>query len=219
MPADAEEHARHDAERHDDEADAKERIEARDERVDRQQRRKEVVEQHAGQHIGDRDAREVREQSRGARHEHRTDKHEEHDGEHAHDEEHRAPHVVADDLRDALAILAQRDHAREIVVHAAGEDRAEDDPEIDARPPDRTAERAEDWAEAGDVEELDHEDLPGRQRDVVDAVVMAERRRRTIRRPEDVLDDLAVDEIPNDECTERKKKCCHISFTSCFFVV
>ena len=204
VAADAEQHASHDAERHDDEAGAEQRIETSDQRVNRQQRREEVIEQHARQHVLDGDARELRDEAGRACHEDGTDEHEQHDGEHAHDEEHHRPHVVADDLGDALAILAQRDHAGQVVMHAASEDGTKDDPEIDARAPDGAAEGTEDRAEACDVQELDHEDLPCRQRDVVDAVVMTNGRRGPVRRAEDMLDDLAIGEIAYDECTESK---------------
>ena len=51
MSANTEEHTAHNAERHHNEADAKERIEPRDDLVDRQQRRHRVVnEDHAQPH-------------------------------------------------------------------------------------------------------------------------------------------------------------------------
>ena len=204
VAADAEQHAGHDAECHDDEAGAEQRIEARNQRVNRQQRRKEVVEQHARQNVRDGNARELREQAGRTRHEDGTDEDEQHDGEHAHDEEHRRAHVIADDLRDALAILAQRNHAGQVVMHAACEDGTKDNPEIDARAPDGAAKRTEDRAEACDIQQLDHEDLPCRQRDVVDAVVMTNGRCGPVRRAEDMLDDLAIGEIAYDKCTESK---------------
>ena len=204
VAADAEQHANHDAERHDDEAGAENRIEASNQRVNRQQRREEVVEQHARQHVLDGDARELCDEADRARHEDSTDEHEQHDRKHAHDEEHHGAHVVADDLRDALAILAQRNHAGQVIMHAACEDGTKDNPEIDARAPDGAAKRTENRAEACDVQELDHEDLPCRQRDVVDAVVMTNGRCGPVRRAEDMLDDLAIGEIAYDKCTESK---------------
>ena len=51
VTADTEEHAAHDAERHDDQADAEDRIKPRDDLVDRQERRHRVVdEDHAEPH-------------------------------------------------------------------------------------------------------------------------------------------------------------------------
>ena len=57
-------------------------------------------------------------------------------------------------------------------MDCAGEDRAEDDPQVHRWPPDGAGERAEDGAKARDVQKLDQERAPDGERDVVHAVRM-----------------------------------------------
>ena len=165
-----------------------------------QQGCQEVVEQDAGQDNRDGHTREFRQQACRPRHEDSTDEYQQHYGEHAHDEQHRAAHVMADDLGNTLAILTQGNHSRKVVVDATGKNRTEDNPKVYRGPPKRTAQSTEDRAQASDVEQLDHENTPGRQGDVVNAVVMDEGRCRLVGRAEQVVDYLAIDEITTDKC-------------------
>ena len=214
MTADARKHRPHDAERHDDETDTENRIETRDQRVNRKKCRKEVINQDNDEPDLDRANRAERQQlavdehSRPRRKD-RADEDEKHDREDAHDEEHRLAHVIADDLRDALAVFTQRNHARHIVVHAARENRAENDPEVDARSPKRPLQSAENRSETSDIQKLDHEDLPRRQRNVIHAVIVHQCRRRLVRRRENHIDNPAVDDVAQNQSEQCHQKCNH----------
>ena len=94
-------------------------------------------------------------------------------------------------------------------MDSAGKNGSEDDPKIDAGAPKRAGQRAEDRAETGNVQELDQEHFPCRQRHIVNAVIDADRRRRLVCRAKYGIDDLPVDEIPDDEDYQRTQKGCH----------
>ena len=81
---------------------------------------------------------------------------------------------------------------RKIIVDAAREDSPEHNPEIDDRPPQSARERAEDRAEPRDVQQLNEERLPQRQRNIVHAVGMVDRRRLPFVRRQKPLNNLRV---------------------------
>ena len=114
-------------------------------------------------------------------------------GEQAHKVEHEAAEIMSNDLGNTLAVFTQGDHARHIVVHAAGENSTEYNPKINARTPESTAERTEYRTEAGDIQKLNHKYLPSRKRDVVNAVIDSHGRRWLISWLEDCVNQLAVD--------------------------
>ena len=58
---------------------------------------------------------------------------------------------------------------------------------------------AEDGTKAGNVQKLDHKELPLRQDNIVHAVVDLDGRGLTVIRPEGVFDDLTVDKIAADQ--------------------
>ena len=119
------------------------------------------------------------------------------------------PQILADDLREALAVLTKRDHAREVVVYAAGKDRTEDDPEVDTRSPERTRKCAEDRAKPCDVEQLDEKHLPRRQGDVVHSILEPYRRSNLPRTPKRSVYDCTIYNVAHNERCERTKKCNH----------
>ena len=209
MSADTEEHSAHDTECHDDEADAKERIEPCDDLVDRQQGCQRIVNKDDSEPEEHRLPRQLGKQHRRSRHEHDTDENEEDNRKYAHDLKHDMPQILADDLRETFSILTERNHAREIVMHAACKDRTKDDPEVDAGSPERSRKRTEDRTKACDIEELDEKHLPRRQRDIVHAVFQTNRRCYLPRTPECPVDDCSIDQIADDERRERAKKCNH----------
>jgi len=76
----------------------------------------------------------------------------------------------------------------------------EHNPKINTGPPHSTAQGTEDRAKACDVQELDHEDFPGGQRDIVNPVIMHHSRSRFVRGPEEGIHDLAINEKTKYQC-------------------
>ena len=90
----------------------------------------------------------------------RADHEQQHDAEDEHQPPGTVAHVLADDFRTAGAVMAHREHADEIVVDGPREDAPEDNPEVGRGAELGTHDGSEDGARAGNVEKLDHEDLP-----------------------------------------------------------
>ena len=67
--------------------------------------------------------------------------------------------------------MSFRDHTAHIIMHAAGQDRAQNDPQKYHRPEARSHQRAEDRPGTRDIQQLHQEFLPGRKRDKVHAVL------------------------------------------------
>ena len=197
--------------RHDDEADAEYGIYLADDLIDRQQSCEEVVDEYYDEPEirVERVGRELGQEHGRAGHEHRTYEHEQHDGEDAHDRLHLVAEVHADDFGDAGTVVAQGDHAGQVVVHGAGENSTDDDPEEYDRAPQSAGDSAEYRAEAGDVQQLDHEYLPRGQRYVVDAVFVGDGRGRLVGRLEYGFNKFAVDHKPDDQYEQADKKCNH----------
>ena len=114
--------------------------------------------------------------------------------------------INADDLRNAAPVVPLRQHPRKIIVDAAREDSPEHNPEIDDRPPQSAGQRAEDRAEPRDVQQLNEERLPQRQRNIVHAVGMVDRRRLPFVRRQKPLNNLRVNGEPQNQSRKRDKK-------------
>ena len=94
-------------------------------------------------------------------------------------------------------------------MHAAGEDRAKDNPEIDARSPERPRKRTEDRSEPCDVEQLDEKHLPRRQWDVVHAILQTDRGGGHSCAAKRSVYDCPIYNVAHDERCECTKKCNH----------
>ena len=106
----------------------------------------------------------------GLRQEDRPHEHHQPHGEEAHEAPGAAAQVLARDLGKAGAAMPQRYESGQQVVHAAHEDAAQRDPHESHRTVGGTEHGAEDRPQARDVEQLDEEGFPQRQRHVVHAV-------------------------------------------------
>ena len=78
--------------------------------------------------------------------------------------------VTPYELRQALAVVAQRHDARDEVMYGAAENGAEHNPKIGGRAELRAHDGTEDWTETRNVEKLNHEDFPGGHGNEIDAV-------------------------------------------------
>ena len=195
------------ADRHDDQAHAEQRIDLADDFVDRNKGCDEVVrqnndqpEQRGRENAGNTVVLAQRNDQAGrADCEYRADHDQQDDREHAHNVLHRVAEVFAGDLRDGRAVVSLTDHAGEIVVYAAGKDGAEGDPQKYDRAPERALKCAEDRAEAGNVQQLNQKELPLRHNDVVHAVIDAYRRSLAVIRAEGFVYDLTISKIAGDQ--------------------
>ena len=96
-------------------------------------------------------------------------------------------------------------------MNGTGEDGAEGDPQEDDGAPESALQGTEDGAEAGNVQKLDHEQLPLGQNDVVHAVVDLDGRGLPVIGAKGILHDLAVDEVPADQQRKTDQKAKHYS--------
>ena len=195
------------ADRHDDQAHAEQRVYLADDLVDRNKGCDEVVrqnndqpEQRGRENAGNTVVLAQRNDQAGrADCEYRADHDQQDDREHAHNVLHRVAEVFAGDLRDGRAVVSLTDHAGEIVVYAAGKDGAEGDPQKYDRAPERALKCTKDRAEAGNVQQLNQKELPLRHNDVVHAVIDAYRRSLAVIRAEGFVYDLTISKIAGDQ--------------------
>ena len=207
------EEGRDEAEGHEDEQGAEEGVDAADERVDGQHRGAHVVGEDDAGPAPERDVADDRgildagEQAGGTGGEDGAD-HDEQDEAEDHGEGHdEVAEVAGDDFGVGGSPVAQADHAGDEVVHSAGEDGAEDDPEQGRGAVLGAQDGAEDRAKSGDVEELDEIDLPHGHGHVVHAVGHGLGGRGTAAvDPEDFLRQHAVDGVACDEQDEAEEE-------------
>ena len=208
-----------DAHRHDDEADTEDGIDLADDLVDGEEGGDEVVHQDDDEPEkggGDEAGvaaflEELHDEAGGAHGEDSAHHHQQHHAENAHDVLHGAAQIDAGDLGDRGAVVTDAHHAGEVVMHRAGKDGAEGDPQEDDGAPEGTLQGAEDGAETGDVQKLDHKELPLGQDHVVHAVVDLDGRGLPVIGAEGILHDLAVDEVPADQQRKTDQKAKHYS--------
>ena len=204
------------ADGHDDQADAEDGVDLADQLVDGQEGGDEVVDQDqdqpehlAAQNAGGIGAQQLQ-QASGANSKHGADHDQQNHGEHTHYVLHGLAQVDAGDFGDGDAVIPLGQHTGEIVVDAAGKDGAEGDPQEHDGPPQGTAQGAEDGAEARDVKQLDHEQLPLGQDHVVHAVVDAHGGGFTVVRAEGIFYDFAVEEVTRDQDCQAEQKANHL---------
>ena len=196
-----------DADGHDDEADAEDGVDLADDRVNRDKGRDEVIhqdedepEQQRSEHAGCTAlAAQLHDQARRADRKHRAHHDEQDHGEDTHHVLHHRAKVFAGDLGDGSAVVALAHHAGEVVVHAACKDGAEGDPQEHHRPPQCALHGTKDGAKAGDVQQLNEEQLPLGHHNVVHTVIDAHSRRFAVVRAEGVVHNLTIDKVAHDQ--------------------
>ena len=82
------------------------------------------------------------------------------------------PKIRSDQFRESGPVMAKGNHSRKIIMDSSRENAAEDYPQISRRPEFGTHDGPEDRTCPGDVEELDHIDLPQRHGDKIHPVRM-----------------------------------------------
>ena len=205
------------ADRHDDQADAEYRINLADDLVDGNERRDKVVaenncqpdsglcERSADAFLGEK----LHDQAGRADCEDGTDHDEKHDREDTHDGLHDRAKVDADDFGDRSAVVPLGKHAGKEVMNRTGENRSEGDPQENDRTPLSALHGAEDRAEAGNVQQLDHEELPCGKHNIVDAVVDGYRRGLPVIRCKCRVNKFAVRKVTHNQYCETDQKAYH----------
>ena len=84
-------------------------------------------------------------------------------------------------------------------MHTACKDGAEGDPQKDHRPPQCALHGTKNGAKAGDVQQLNEEQLPLGHHNVVHTVIDAHSRRFAVVRTEGVVHDLTIDKVAHDQ--------------------
>ena len=196
--------------RHDNQADTEDGVHLTDDLVNGEERGDKVVdqdddepEQSGGQNSLHAVLLEQRDDQSGRTHgEHGAHHHQQHHAEHAHDVLHGAAQIDAGNLGDGLAVVALAHHAGEEVVDAAGQKSAEGDPQEYDGSPQSALKRAENGAQACDVQQLHQKQLPLGKHHVVHAVVDLDGGGLAVIGSEGVFHDLAVGEVSSDEKRE-----------------
>ena len=109
--------------------------------------------------------------------------------------------------------MPQRQHSSKVIVYCAGKNTTQNYPQVCRGSELGTHYGAEDRAGSCDVKELDHEDLPSGQGDVVYAVGLAYGRGNAVLvRAEDFVYELAVNQVTQHKCDYAEKERYHMLF-------
>ena len=144
-------------------------------------------------------------------HEHRAHHDEEHHAEHEHHVARSLAEVFADEGGQVGSVVTHGEHTAEEIVGGTGKDAAEDDPEVCRRTELGSHDGTEDRSRAGDVEKLDHENLPVGHRHIVDAVVYHHGGSLSVVRSEHFAYELSIQEIAQHKGYKANEKCYHRS--------
>ena len=128
-------------------------------------------------------------------HEHRAEHDEQEHGEHQQHLRCGSAEIAPNEFGQVATAVAHREHAHEVVVNGSGEDAAEDYPEICRGSKLGAHDCTEDRSGASDVEELYHEHLPIRHRDIVQTIGLRHGWRNTVVGCEDALHEASVDKV------------------------
>ena len=202
---------------HGDQAEAEDRIDTADDRVDGNEGRDEVVDQDDGKPYGGGSERaadtllgkKLDQQACGTYCENGTDHDQKNNCKYTHDGLHCRAKVDADDLGNGSAVVTLGKHTCEIVVNSTCENGTKGDPKENDRSPQRALHGTEDRAQAGDVQQLYQEQLPLRKHHEVDAVVDRHCRGLTVIRREGIINDLAVCEVSAQDDSKTENKANH----------
>lgn len=107
------------------------------------------------------------------------------------------------------AAMAYGKHPAQIVVHRAGENAPQDNPQIGDWPELRTHDGAKDWPRAGDIQKLNHEYFPARKNDKVYSIGFCNGWRDTVIRPENPFDEPSISKISKNQNDQADGKCNH----------
>ena len=191
----------HNAYSHKEQRSGKNRINLADNLVDGEHGGKHIVEEdyHNPRHHTHIAIGEAAENVGRTAHPHRSHENEQHNGEHAHHALHTCAKEAANNLRQTLALVAHGDATHEEIVHCTAEDGAKDNPQVGSGAKLCAHYRAENRTQSGNVEELNHKQLPGRKHDVIYAIGHRDSRSGTVVGTENAANEPPVDKIARNE--------------------
>ena len=188
------------ADRHEHQQGAEDGIEATDDLVDGDYGGKDVVGKNRHNPVDQIGGGEVGQKARRAQYEDHAHQHQQHDRKQVHEVLGDRAQMFTDHGRHRGALGAYRQHAGEVVVHRTGKDAAEYDPEHGDRTIEGAEDRAEDGADAGDVEQLHQVDFLVRHGHIVHTVSHGDGGGGALGfRAKYPLDELAVNKIAGDK--------------------
>ena len=194
------EHGADEAKGHEQQQHGEEGVDASDDHVDGHDGGADVIGKDDGRPDPQRNVGHACQQRRRPGHKYSADQDEEEDGVSFHEAADFFAEVAADHFRIGSTAIAQRNHACNEVMHCTGKNAAKDDPEQRGRTVECAHNGAEHRAKAGNVEQLDEEDLPAGQNDVVHAVGFGAYRSEPFGiNFEDFFNKDAINGVPQDE--------------------
>ena len=115
-------------------------------------------------------------------------------------------------LGQSCSTMTHGEHADQIVVHGTGEDASKHNPQIGHRTIPRTHDGTEDGSRAGNIQKLNHENLPTRKHDVVHSIGLRHSGRGAVVGTKHLLHQLSIEEITGHECQQCNNKRNHQRF-------
>ena len=121
----------------------------------------------------------------------------------------RLAEVVPHDFGLSGTVVTNREHSAQIVVDGSGENAAQDYPHIGHRPVPRTHDGTENRTRAGNVQKLNHENLPSRKHHEIYSVGLCNGGRRAVVGAENTLHETSIEKIACNQRTQGNEKCNH----------
>ena len=190
---------------HKQQREGEQRINLTDNLVDRQHRSDDIVTED-DKHPHHRLAAQLMQNHSRRIHEHRTHHDEQQHGEYQHHALRGLAQILTNHLWQSCTVMAHRKHAREIVVHGAGEDTAEHNPQISHRTELRTHNGTEDRTCTGNVQELNHEDFPRRENNVIETIGLSNSWCHTIIWTKHTLYETSIEQIAHNKSYKTQQK-------------
>ena len=204
---------------HEEHRDGKEWIDLADDLVDGQHRGNDIInEDDAAPDINPREplATQFAEDECRTVHKHRTHHHQQEHGEHQHHLLCGLSQVVANQLGLTGTTVTNGEHAAKIIVNSTGKDTSKDNPQIGRRTELGSHDSTEDGARSCDVQELNHENLPGRQHDVINTIGLSYGRRRSVVGAKHLLYETTIEKVAQNKSQKTQNKRYHIVFLNIF---
>ena len=134
----------------------------------------------------------------------RIDKHRTHHDEQQHGEDKHhilggLAQIFTDELRQTDTAIAHRQHAGKVVVRGSCKDAAEDNPQIGDRAELGTHDGTEDGTRTGNVQELNHKDLPVGKDNIVNTIGLGNSRSDAIVRGYYFLNEAPIEHITKQQ--------------------
>ena len=192
-------------------------IQLPNQRVNRQQRRKNIIKKNDDtpkpnltHHTST--ATQLRKQISRRLHKHRTHQNHQHQRKHQHENTHAIPQLVTNQLRKTRPTLTQTNHPTQIIMHRTTKNTTQNNPEKSSRTKQNTLNRTKNRTRASNIQKLNQKNLPRRHRHKIHTIspILARRRTLTIS-TENTLHNTAVEEKTKQQAAQPNHKTNHFS--------